>query len=102
MSTTEYVIVTSAAPTYGRVSPEASVETISFGTPTGSTRIACAAIEELPDPPTERIPSSRPSSCRRPNDLRRTPPHRVDCRTPVLRGRERRRVRACGRRYLLA
>ena len=33
MSTTEYIIVTSTAPTYGRVSPEASVETISFGTP---------------------------------------------------------------------
>ena len=52
MSTTEYIIVMSAAPTYGRVSPEASVETISFGTPTGSARIARAAIDELPEPPT--------------------------------------------------
>ena len=40
MSTTEYIIVTSTAPTYGRVSPDATVETISFGTPTGSARIA--------------------------------------------------------------
>ncbi len=65
MSTTEYVIDTSVAPTYGRVSPEASVETISFGTPTGRPRIACAAIDELPEPPTERMPSSRPSACKR-------------------------------------
>ncbi len=36
------------------------------------------------------------------NDLRRAPPHRVDCRPAVLRSCERRRVRACGRRYLLA
>ena len=40
MSTTEYIIAMSTAPTYGRVSPEATVETISFGTPTGSARIA--------------------------------------------------------------
>jgi hypothetical protein len=40
MSTTEYIIVTSTAPTYGRVSPDATVETRSFGTPTGSARIA--------------------------------------------------------------
>ena len=39
-------------PTYGRVSPRRRVETISFGTPTGSARIACAAIDELPEPPT--------------------------------------------------
>ena len=55
MSTTEYVIVTSTAPTYGRVSPEASVETISFGTPTGSARIARVAIAEPPEPPSARI-----------------------------------------------
>ena len=60
MSTTEYIIVTSTAPTYGRVSPEATVETSSFGTPTGSARIARAAIDEPPEPPSARIPSSRP------------------------------------------
>ena len=31
--------------------PEAIVETISFGTPTGSARIASAAIAVPPDPP---------------------------------------------------
>ena len=60
MSTTEYIIVTSTAPTYGRVSPDATVETISFGTPTGSARIARVAIDEPPEPPSARMPSSRP------------------------------------------
>src|SRR4051794_9837856 len=69
MSTTEYVIVTSTAPTYGLVSPEASVETSSFGTPTGSACIAPAAIDEPPEPPSARIPSSRPSACRRPTSV---------------------------------
>ena len=38
MSTTEYIIVTSTGPKYLLVSPDAAVETISFGTPTGSRR----------------------------------------------------------------
>ncbi len=63
MSTTEYIIVTSTAPTYGRVSPEATVETSSFGTPTGSARIARAAIDEPPEPPSARMPSRRPAPC---------------------------------------
>src|SRR3712207_7196633 len=49
MSTTEYVMVTSLAPTYGRVSPEASVETMSFGSPIGRSRIAAAATDALPE-----------------------------------------------------
>ncbi len=61
MSTTEYIIVTSTAPTYGRVSPDARVETISFGTPTGSARIARVAIDEPPEPPSASTPSTRPS-----------------------------------------
>src|SRR5438128_5079040 len=61
MSTTEYIIVTSTAPTYGRVSPEATVETISFGTPTGSCRIAWVTIEEPPEPPSPSTASRRPS-----------------------------------------
>ena len=65
MSTTEYIIVTSTAPTYGRVSPEAIVDTISFGTPTGRARIADVAIDEPPEPPSPRTPSSRPSACSR-------------------------------------
>jgi hypothetical protein len=47
------------------VSPEAIVETISFGTPMGSARIACVAIAVPPEPPSARMPSSRPSSCSR-------------------------------------
>src|SRR5579875_4186495 len=46
ISTTEYIIVTSTEPTYGLVSPEARVETISFGTPIGRARIACVASAE--------------------------------------------------------
>ena len=60
-STTEYIIVTSTAPTYGRVSPEATVDTNSFGTPTGSDCIAVAAIAVPPEPPIARIPSKRPA-----------------------------------------
>src|SRR5690349_14797489 len=58
-------MVTSFAPMYGRVSPEASVETISFGRPTGSSRIAAAATEALPEPPIAAMPCRRPSRCRR-------------------------------------
>ena len=47
------------------MSPEATVETISLGTPTGRSRIACAAIDELPEPPTAAAPSRRPSACSR-------------------------------------
>ena len=46
MSTTEYIIVTSTEPTYGLVSPEATVETMSFGTPIGNARIAYVASDE--------------------------------------------------------
>jgi hypothetical protein len=65
MSTTEYIIVMSTAPTYGRVSPDASVETISFGTPTGRARMAVVTIDDPPDPPRPSTPSRRPSACRR-------------------------------------
>ena len=37
MSTTEYIIVMSFTSTYGAVLPDAIVDTISFGTPTGSS-----------------------------------------------------------------
>ena len=62
MSTTEYIIAMSEVPTYGRVSPEAIVETSILGTPTGSACIAAETIDEPPEPPTPRMPSSRPSS----------------------------------------
>ena len=64
-STTEYIIVTSVEPTYGLVSPDATVETISFGTPTGSARIACVASVVPPVPPSAPIASSRPSASSR-------------------------------------
>ncbi len=62
MSTTEYIIVTSTEPTYGLVSPEATVETISFGTPIGNSRIAWVTSAEPPDPPRPPIASRRPSA----------------------------------------
>ncbi len=43
------------------MSPAASVETISLGTPTGSPRIAAAATEALPEPPMLTTPCSCPS-----------------------------------------
>ena len=61
-STTEAASSMSLAPTIGRVSPAAMVDTISLGTPTGSARMASAAIEVLPDPPAARTPSQRPSA----------------------------------------
>ena len=55
-SVTEYIMQMSLGPTYGRVSPEAMVETITFGQPTGSARIACVAKVVPPDPPAETMP----------------------------------------------
>ena len=61
-SVTDAISVRSLAPMYARVSPAATVETISLGTPTGSARIALVAIAVLPDPPAASTPSQRPSS----------------------------------------
>ena len=65
------------------MSPEAIVETISFGTPTGSARIACVAIAVPPEPPSARIPSSRPSSCSRSTASSAPIRHRLHGRAPV-------------------
>ena len=89
MSTTEYIIVTSLAPTYGRVSPEATVETISFGTPTGSARIACVAIDVPPEPPSASDPVEPPLGVQPAHDLGRAARHRVDGGAAVARGGER-------------
>jgi hypothetical protein len=62
MSTTEYIMVTSLTSTYGSVLPDAMVETITLGTPTGRVRIAEVAIEVPPVPPMPRMPASWPSS----------------------------------------
>ena len=59
-STMEGNMLMSDAPTYGVVSPDAIVETITFGTPIGSCCIAAVAIEVPPDPPIEKMPSKRP------------------------------------------
>ena len=62
MSTTEYIIAMSEVPTYGRVSPDATVETSSLGTPTGSPCMAAEMSDDPPEPPIPRIPWSLPSS----------------------------------------
>ena len=97
MSTTEYIIVTSTAPTYGRVSPDATVETISFGTPTGSARIARVAIDEPPEPPSARMPSSFPSACSCAHDLLGARGHRGHRGAAIACGRELRDVGAAAR-----
>jgi hypothetical protein len=61
MSVTACIIVMSVGPTKPATLPEARVETISFGTPTGSARIASVTMAVLPEPPR---PSSAPMSLR--------------------------------------
>ena len=101
MSTTEYIIVTSTAPTYGRVSPEATVQTISFGTPTGSARIARVAIDVPPDPPSAMMPSSRPSACSSFTTSSAPAAIAVDRGAAVAGRRERADVSACRARDLV-
>ena len=101
-STTEAASSMSLAPTIGRVSPAAIVETISFGTPTGSARMASAAIEVLPEPPAASTPSQRPSAYRRRDDRGRAARHREHGLAAVARGAQRLDVGAGGRRDLLA
>ncbi len=64
MSMTDGISVMSVTSTYCAVLPEASVETISFGTPTGSVRIAAVIIAVPPPPPRPSTASMRPSRCR--------------------------------------
>ena len=63
-STTEYMMQTSLAPTYGDTSPEAMVDTRSLGSPTGSPAMTCAAIDEPPEPPAASTPPTRPRATR--------------------------------------
>ena len=53
---TEYIIAMSAGPTYGATLPDATVETITFGRPTGSARIPGVMIAVPPDPPMPMMP----------------------------------------------
>ena len=62
ISTTEYISVMSLTSTYGAVLPDAIVDTISFGTPTGSVRIAAVIIAVPPPPPSPSTPSNRPAA----------------------------------------
>ena len=70
MSTTEYIIVTSIAPTYGRVSPEATRRDHQLRDADGSARIARVAIDEPPEPPSARI-AVEPALGVQPRDDRR-------------------------------
>ena len=62
MSTIGYSMAMSFVPTNGRVSPDASVETISFGKPAGSDRIAVVPMVVPAEPPREIRPWILPSS----------------------------------------
>ena len=53
---TEYIIAMSAGPTYGATLPDATVETITFGRPTGRARIPGVMIAVPPDPPMPMMP----------------------------------------------
>jgi hypothetical protein len=55
-SVTEYIMQMSLGPTYGRVSPLAMVETITFGQPIGSARMPAVASEVPPEPPALMMP----------------------------------------------
>jgi hypothetical protein len=56
-SVTEYIIAMSAGPTYMPTSPDATVETITFGTPIGRARIAGVTRAVPPEPPAPTIPA---------------------------------------------
>ena len=59
-SVTEYIMQMSEGPTYGFTSPEATVETMTLGTPIGRPRMARVASAVPPEPPAEmRPPRSR-------------------------------------------
>ena len=92
----------SATPTYSRVSPAAIVETISFGTPTGSACIARVAIAVLPEPPAARMPWMRPSPCSRRASTAAASAIAVDGGAAVAGLRQRREVDAGRRGDLLA
>ena len=65
-SVTEYIMQMSDGPTYGFTSPEATVETITLGTPMGRRRMAGVASAVPPEPPAEMSP---PRSRRRRDEV---------------------------------
>ena len=60
-SVTEYIMAMSEGPTYGATFDDATVDTISFGTPTGSARMAGVTSAVPPDPPAPMMPASSPA-----------------------------------------
>ena len=62
-STMAGIITMSFTPTYCAVLPLASVETMSFGNPSGRARIAVVQMEVPPPPPREMTPSISPAAC---------------------------------------
>ncbi len=58
MSTTELSISTSLSPTYCRTCPEASVLTISLGTPSGKARMAAVPMVVPAEPPSDSMPGT--------------------------------------------
>ena len=101
MSTTEYISVTSLTSTYGAVLPEAIVETMTFGTPTGSVRIAAATIVVPPPPPRPRTPSKRPSRVPRGQQGTCATLHRVHRVPAIASGAQRREIAAAGARHVV-
>ena len=77
-STTECIIVRSVVPTYALVSPAATVETISFGTPIGSALIALRGDGGAARPAecTDRVETTL--GVQSSNDLRSAAAHRLD------------------------
>ena len=61
-STIDGMSTTSLLPTYAPVSPAATVETHTLGTPTGRARMAAVTTLLPPDPPMPTMPSNRPSA----------------------------------------
>jgi hypothetical protein len=56
-SVTEYIMQMSDGPTKRFTSPDATVETMIFGTPTGNRCMAGVASDVPPEPPAEMIPA---------------------------------------------
>jgi hypothetical protein len=56
--------VRSLVPTYGRVSPATTVDTSTFGTPSGSTGAISLITKPAFDPPSTTTAATRPARCR--------------------------------------
>jgi hypothetical protein len=59
------IMTMSRSPTYGATLPLATVDTITFGMPSGRARITAVAIAVPPLPPSDNTPAMRPSAASR-------------------------------------